>query len=82
MLVGLWLLLFATFWDNWRFADYLHHHGQRKLGVRCVEQYYLKGGEARCPRIYPDPLAPQLEAAKELDASFYRELNMEAGGRK
>jgi hypothetical protein len=79
VLVGLWLLLFATFWDNWRFADYLHHHGQRKLGVRCVEQYYLKGGEALCPRIYPDPLAQQLEAAKELDASFYRGLKDEAG---
>jgi hypothetical protein len=75
-LTCLWVVLCATFWDNWRFGDYLHHYGQRMLGVKCVRQYYVAGGDALCPRIYPSSLASRLDAARDLNASFYRELNI------
>lgn len=70
------------FWDNWKFDDYMYYQGERMLGVRCVRQYYLKGGDALCPRLYPGSLATRLDAAKELNASFYRDLELPDQGEK
>jgi hypothetical protein len=80
---ALWVLLFAAFWDNWRFTEYVFYNAHRNLGVKCVREYYVKGGEALCPDLYPAPLASRLDAARGLNVSFYRGLNLpeQGGGR-
>ncbi len=79
-LAALWAALFAAFLNNWRFRDYRVEHAGRLKGVECVRAYYLKGGDGLCPVIYPAPLGARLEAARKLDAAFYRDLNLPAAG--
>lgn len=81
-LAALWLFCFATFWDDWRFDEYAYYRATRNLGIKCVSEYYVKGGEALCPDIYPTPLASRLDGARDLNVSFYRKLNLpERGGK-
>lgn len=81
-LACLWVLCSVTFWDNWRFDDYMYYQGNRMLGVRCVRQYYLTGGDALCPRLYPGSLAARLDAARELKASLLSRSGTAPSGRK
>lgn len=74
IIVGLWVLFMATFWDNYRFKTYHIEHYRRIAGLQCVKKYYSQGGDALCPTIYPGSLASKLEEAKKLNASFYRTL--------
>ncbi|HEV2859956.1 MAG TPA: hypothetical protein VGX48_03040 [Pyrinomonadaceae bacterium] len=75
LLAVFWAALFAAFFNNWRFRDYRVEHAARLKGVECVRSYYLAGGDGLCPTLYPAPLGPRLDAAKRLDAAFYRDLN-------
>jgi hypothetical protein len=77
--VALWLSLFLAFLNNWRFRDYRIERAARLRGVECVRDYYLRGG-GLCPEVYPAPLGRRLDAARELDAAFYRDLRVSAGG--
>jgi len=73
----LWVLCFATFWNNWRFRDYRIEAIRRQAGVQCVKAYYDGGGEAICPTIYPASLATRLDQAAKLNPSFYRDLGIQ-----
>jgi hypothetical protein len=77
-LAALWLFFFTTFLDNWRFKEYAYYNGVRRAGVSCVRDYYLKGGDAACAELFPASLATRLDAARDLNVSFYRELNLPA----
>jgi hypothetical protein len=81
LLSALWLALFLAFVNNWRFRDYRIERAARLKGVGCVRDYYLGGGEGFCPEVYPAPLGARLDAARRLDASFYRDLKLPAGGK-
>lgn len=81
LIAALWVSLFFAFLNNWRFRDYRVERAARLKGVECVREYYLRGGEGLCPEIYPAPLGSRLDAARRLDASFYRGLKLPAGGR-
>jgi hypothetical protein len=76
VIVGLWIFLMAMFWNNYRYKSYHVEHYRRIEGVQCVRKYYSEGGEAFCPTIYPNSLAPKLEEARKLNASFYRTIKI------
>jgi len=78
---ALWLSLFVAFLNNWRFRDYRVERAARLKGVECVRDYYLRGGEGLCPEVYPGPIGPRLDAARRLDAAFYRDLKLPAEGK-
>jgi hypothetical protein len=80
LLAALWLCLFLAFLNNWRFRDYRVERASRLKGVECVREYYLRGGEGFCPMIYPAPAGTRLDAARRLDAAFYRDLGLPAAG--
>ncbi len=81
LLAALWTTLFLAFLNDWRFRDYRVERALRLRGVECVRDYYLRGGEGFCPEIYPAPLGSRLDAARKLDAAFYRDLKLPAEGR-
>jgi hypothetical protein len=81
LLAALWLSLFLAFLNDWRFRDYRVERAARLKGVECVRDYYRHGGEGLCPTIYPTPLGPRLDAARKLDAAFYRDLELPPEGR-
>lgn len=81
LLAALWLSLFLAFLNNWRFRDYRVERASRLRGVECVRDYYARGGDGLCPEVYPAPLGARLDAARRLDASFYRDLRLPAEGR-
>lgn len=75
MLLGLWLLCFLTFANNWsEFSEYEAHAKQRTRGVLCIEKYYAGQGDGNCPSLYPLPLAEKLDEAKQLNISFYQSI--------
>jgi hypothetical protein len=46
----------------------------RLKSIACLKGYYKNGGEARCPQAHPSPLKLDLDRARELQLSFYREM--------
>lgn len=81
MLIGLWCFCFLGYSNDW---FWFHIYGsmarERIEGVNCIKNYYEHGGEAKCPTIYPWPIAEKLERAKQVNASFYRQIK-EGGSR-
>jgi hypothetical protein len=75
MLVSLWLFCAFGFRHSWSlFSVYGRIAQARSEGIECLKNYYEHGGEAVCPRSYPYPLAEPLEAAKDLNLSFYQKI--------
>lgn len=74
-LIGLWLFCFTTFAHSWDFGVYKRESAKRLEGVRCAEAYYQGVGDGVCTTIFSTvSIAPFLEQAKRLNASFYRDL--------
>jgi len=73
-LAGLWVFCFVGFADDWTSEPYRRMAEARRVGLECVRQYYTKGGEAKCPTIYPAPLATRLMLAARLHLSFYENI--------
>ena len=80
VLIGLWLVCFRAFSNNWNFDVYREQGVLRQAGADCVQAYYEGKGNGICPTIWhvDRSLGPILEHAKKLDASFYRELSARA----
>jgi hypothetical protein len=75
LLIGLWSLCFLGYANDWLwFRVYGSMARERREGVNCIKNYYEHGGEGKCPTIYPRPIAEMLERAKQVNASFYREI--------
>lgn len=81
VLIALWFFCFAGFARKWDFGIYKAPSAARLEGLRCVESYYRGAGDGLCPTICPSPIAEQLEQAKRLNASFYRELKIRDSGK-
>ena len=77
-IAALWLYCLMAFHNNWNFNIYRDASVSRREGVRCAKAYYEGVGDGRCPTVYPPEisLAPFLEQAKRLNASFYREMQV------
>lgn len=77
ILIGLWVVCFWAFLNNWNFDIYKQVAAPRLEGVRCARAYYAGKGDGICPTVYPPArsIAPFLDNAKGIDASFYRELS-------
>jgi hypothetical protein len=75
----LWVFCFLSFYNNWSTQDYYWSAVHRGNGIRCVRDYYMQGGDANCPTLYPVSLADNLERAKKLNLSFYREISSDVG---
>jgi hypothetical protein len=76
VLVGLWILCFLGFWNNWKdFKYYRREAVQRNLGLKCVAAYYDGNGDSLCPTLFPVPIPPHLlRQASALNVSFYRNI--------
>jgi hypothetical protein len=75
----LWVTCSLTFLDDWRaFRFYAYEGARRRAGLECAERYYYEASNGVCPTIFPDDfpggLAPFLDSAKRLNASFYRKM--------
>jgi hypothetical protein len=68
----LWLACFVGFLDDWDLRVYRIVGAQRREGVRCIEDYYRRGGPALCPTLFDEPLAERLDNARALGLSFAR----------
>ena len=77
VLCCLWLLCAAGFRYNWNFGDYEQKAAARTAGRECVRAYYEGRGPALCPTVYPATLQAELDHARQLNASFYRDLNLD-----
>ena len=73
-IAALWVFCLIAFHDNWDFDIYRNQSTLRMTGMRCVRTYYQQIGPGLCPTIYPFPLAPFLDQAKRLNASFYQDV--------
>jgi hypothetical protein len=82
-LMILWSFCFVGFANKWDFNVYRSPSAERLEGARCIKAYYEGVGDGRCPQVYPDGSHPEvfLEQAKRLNASFYRDLHVEAVNR-
>lgn len=72
----LWIFFFVIFLNKW--GDFWIYRAQRVVrveGVRCIQAYYDQKGDGHCPTIFPADrsIAPFLDRAKQLNASFYQE---------
>lgn len=77
VLLGLWVFCLIAFSNNWSFDVYRRMAANRMAGVRCVKAYYEYGGDARCPTISPGSISTNLEQAKKLNSSLYRDISAE-----
>jgi hypothetical protein len=75
IIAALWAFCFVGFADDWNGKTaYSFDFDKRMAGIGCVTEYYLHGGAADCPTIYPHPIPNRLEEAKRLNISFYRAI--------
>lgn len=77
LVAGLWLFCFLGFWNNWSWFDpyYSGRAQERMASLECVKRYYEQGGDAHCMAYLPQiSISPQLELAKELNLSFYQDI--------
>ena len=76
VLVGFWIFCCLGFSYKWRwYRVYAVERDARKQGVECIKSYYQHGGQAFCPTINWGPIPGQLDDAKRLNLSFYRDIN-------
>lgn len=78
VLAGLWLACAVGYADDWTTAGYRRERARRVEGLRCAASYYAVGTPTRCPEVYYGDLAPRLDAALTLEASFTRALAAKA----
>lgn len=80
VLIVLWIVCFRAFLNNWNFKVYREQASLRQAGAACVQAYYAGTGNGVCPTVFHPTLslAPILEHAKKLNASFYQELSVPA----
>lgn len=77
-LAALWALCCVGFSYKWLWFPVYREQGEaRREGVRCIREYYERGGRGMCPTIFPGPIGPMLDEAKKMNLSFYRDI--EAG---
>ncbi|MFA6030408.1 MAG: hypothetical protein WC969_11180 [Elusimicrobiota bacterium] len=74
VLAAFWLFCAGASFKGWDFSPYASIRASREEGLRCIEEYYAKGGSALCPTLQPLPLAERLERAKALRLPFYRRI--------
>jgi hypothetical protein len=77
---SLWIICLLAFWDNWReFRYYKREAVDRRIGLKCLEEYYKEKGGSNCPTLFPSPLPTRwLEEAKALNVSFYRSITSQS----
>lgn len=76
VLVGLWIFCCLGFSYKWLwYRVYAVERDSRQQGVECIKAYYQHGGPAFCPTLYWEPIPGQLDEAKRLNVSFYREIS-------
>jgi len=71
------LVAFASL-DDWNTEPYRLQRVAREGGVACAKHYYERAGRAHCPTIAGQPIAHELDRARELDLHFYQRI---VGGR-
>ena len=77
VLVGLWFFCCLGFSYKWRwYRVYAVERASRQQGVQCIKSYYQHGGQAFCPTLYWEPIPGQLDEAKRLNLSFYRDIDL------
>ncbi|MCO5171564.1 MAG: hypothetical protein M9894_35120 [Planctomycetes bacterium] len=74
VLLALWVACAWAYADDWTTTGYQRERARRLEGLRCAASYYRDGAPTRCPEVYYGDLAPRLDAARALDASFTRRL--------
>lgn len=75
LLIGFWIFCFISFARYWNFPQtYALPAAERLQGAECVRNYYVNGGAADCPTIYPHPIADRLEFNRNSEQSSFKEI--------
>jgi hypothetical protein len=80
LLLVFWLFCFGSYFSYWNFWKvYRSTANDRALGVECIKNYYINGGDGNCPTIYPMPIPDRLEFNRNSDQSSLKAIRKSIG---
>lgn len=75
LLLIFWLFCFTSYLSYWNFWKiYRQTASDRGLGVECIKNYYINGGDGNCPTIYPGPIPERLEFNRNSEQSSLKSI--------
>lgn len=75
ILTILWAICYLSFRNDWSYErNYTPVKERRIRGLACLNAYYFQGGVPNCPDLYPWAAADKFDAARNLNLSFYADL--------